>query len=78
MSFSISCRGVIFYKDSNEVVVGILLWNIFNKMSIARRIISEHKKFDDIVDVSNLFQMYKDPFEEEEEDVEKSEEMEKK
>ena len=78
MSFSISCRGVIFYKDCNEVVVGILLWNIFNKMSIARRIISEHKKFDDIVDVSNLFQMYKDPFEEEEEDVEKSEEMEKK
>ena len=48
-------------------------------MSIARRIISEHKKFDDIVDVSNLFQMYKDPFEEEEEeDVDKSEEMEKK
>lgn len=30
-------KGVIFYlKD--DIVVGIVLWNIFNRMSIARRV----------------------------------------
>ena len=49
----------MFYKDSNEVIVGILLWNIFNQMSTARRIVKENKRYDDISEVAKLFQMYK-------------------
>lgn len=30
-------KGVIFYLR-DDMVVGILLWNIFNRMSIARRV----------------------------------------
>lgn len=30
-------KGVIFYLR-DDVVVGIVLWNIFNRMSIARRV----------------------------------------
>lgn len=30
-------KGVVFYLR-NDVVVGIVLWNIFNRMSIARRV----------------------------------------
>ena len=52
-------RGVVFYKDSNEIVVGVLLWNIFNQMSTARRIVKENKRYDDISEVAKLFRMYK-------------------
>ncbi len=31
-------KGVIFYLK-NDVVVGVLLWNVFNKISIARKVI---------------------------------------
>ena len=31
-------KGVIFYLN-NDIVVGILMWNVFNKMSIARKVI---------------------------------------
>jgi len=31
-------KGVIFYLKDN-VVVGVLLWNVFNKISIARKVI---------------------------------------
>jgi len=30
-------KGVIFYTR-NDVVVGLVLWNVFNKMPIARRV----------------------------------------
>jgi len=30
-------KGVVFYLR-DDIVVGILLWNIFNRMSIARRV----------------------------------------
>lgn len=30
-------KGVVFYLR-NDIVVGIVLWNIFNRMSIARRV----------------------------------------
>ena len=51
-------RGVVFYKDSNEIVVGVLLWNIFNQMSTARRIVKENKRYDDLSEVAKLFRMY--------------------
>ena len=52
-------RGIVFYQDKNKVVVGILLWNIFNHMSVARRVVAENRKFDDLTEVAKLFNMYK-------------------
>ena len=52
-------RGLVFYQDKNEIVVGILLWNVFNHMSIARRIVAENRKFDDLTEVAKLFNLYK-------------------
>lgn len=35
-------KGVVFYVRNN-VVVGIVLWNIFNRMSVARQVIKTLK-----------------------------------
>lgn len=52
-------RGIVFYlKDG--VVVGILLWNLFNRLNIARRILNEQKKYDDFNEVAKLFNIYLD------------------
>lgn len=50
-------KGVIFYlKD--EKVVGIVLWNVFNRINIARSIIAEGKKYDDLNEVAKLFEIH--------------------
>ena len=36
-------KGVIFYLKDN-VVVGVLLWNVFNKISVARKVIRDNKQ----------------------------------
>ena len=36
-------KGIIFYlKDG--LVVGVLLWKVFNKILVARKVIKDHKK----------------------------------
>lgn len=50
-------KGVIFYLRNN-IVVGIVLWNVFNRMHIARRIISEGKAFEDLNEVAKLFNLH--------------------
>jgi len=53
-------KGVIFYlRDS--IVVGVVMWNVFNKMPIARQLIKEGKKYDDLTEVAKLFNLYGDP-----------------
>lgn len=47
-------KGVVFYLQKDKVV-GILLWNVFNRMSIARRIINESKSYEDLSEVAKLF-----------------------
>lgn len=50
-------RGVVFYlKD--EKIVGILLWNIFNRIGLARTIINQNKKYDDLNEVAKLFEIH--------------------
>lgn len=50
-------RGVVFYlKD--DVIVGVLLWNLFSRLSIARRILNEQRKYDDYSEVAKLFDIY--------------------
>lgn len=50
-------KGVIFYlKD--ERVVGIVLWNVFNRINVARSIIAEGRKYDDLNEVAKLFEIH--------------------
>uniref|UniRef100_A0A0K2UZ51 Apoptosis-inducing factor 1, mitochondrial n=1 Tax=Lepeophtheirus salmonis TaxID=72036 RepID=A0A0K2UZ51_LEPSM len=49
-------KGVVFYlKD--DIIVGVLLWNIFDQIGLARRVIKERRKFEDITEVSKLFRL---------------------
>lgn len=52
-------KGVIFYLR-DDIVVGIVLWNIFNRMSIARRVLSADTKYDDLNEVAKLFTIHDD------------------
>ena len=52
-------KGVIFYLRNN-IVVGIVLWNVFSRMHIARRVINEGKAFEDLNEVAKLFDLHSD------------------
>ncbi|CAL4133713.1 unnamed protein product, partial [Meganyctiphanes norvegica] len=52
-------KGVIFYLR-DQTVVGIVLWNVFNRMPIARRVIKEGKGYDDLSEVAKLFSLHSD------------------
>lgn len=50
-------KGVVFYMKEKKIV-GILLWNIFSQMPVARRIISEQKDHNDLTAVAKLFNIH--------------------
>lgn len=50
-------KGVVFYLR-DEKVVGIVLWNVFNRINIARSIINEGKHYDDLNEVAKLFEIH--------------------
>lgn len=50
-------KGVVFYLKG-EKVVGILLWNLFNRINLARQVINENKTFDDLNEVAKLFEIH--------------------
>ncbi|KZC15042.1 Putative apoptosis-inducing factor 1, mitochondrial [Dufourea novaeangliae] len=52
-------KGVIFYLR-DDIVVGIVLWNIFNRMSIARQVLARGAKYDDLNEVAKLFTIHDD------------------
>ncbi|KOX67939.1 Putative apoptosis-inducing factor 1, mitochondrial [Melipona quadrifasciata] len=52
-------KGVVFYLR-NDIVVGIVLWNIFNRMSIARQVLARDTKYDDLNEVAKLFTIHDD------------------
>uniref|UniRef100_A0A8C2SWH2 Apoptosis-inducing factor 1, mitochondrial n=1 Tax=Coturnix japonica TaxID=93934 RepID=A0A8C2SWH2_COTJA len=52
-------KGVIFYLR-DKVVVGIVLWNIFNRMPIARKIIKDGEAHADLNEVAKLFNIHED------------------
>ncbi|KAI4500332.1 hypothetical protein M0802_004749 [Mischocyttarus mexicanus] len=52
-------KGVVFYLRDN-VVVGIVLWNIFHRMSIARQVLARGTKYDDLNEVAKLFSIHDD------------------
>ncbi|XP_012945888.1 apoptosis-inducing factor 1, mitochondrial isoform X2 [Aplysia californica] len=51
-------KGIVFYLNKSKVVVGILLWNTFNKMSIARQVLKDGAKNEDLYEVAKLFDIY--------------------
>nr|XP_053628823.1 apoptosis-inducing factor 1, mitochondrial-like isoform X1 [Cherax quadricarinatus] len=50
-------KGIIFYLREN-IVVGIVLWNVYNRMPIARKIIKDGKSYDDLSEVAKLFSLH--------------------
>ncbi|XP_069070092.1 apoptosis-inducing factor 1, mitochondrial isoform X2 [Pleurodeles waltl] len=52
-------KGVVFYLR-DKVVVGIVLWNIFNRMPIARKIIKDSEEHEDLNEVAKLFNIHED------------------
>ncbi|XP_018085131.1 apoptosis-inducing factor 1, mitochondrial isoform X2 [Xenopus laevis] len=52
-------KGVVFYLRDN-VVVGIVLWNIFNRMPIARKIIKDGEQHSDLNEVAKLFNIHEE------------------
>ena len=50
-------KGIIFYLRNN-IVVGMVLWNVFSRMHIARRVINEGKVFEDLNEVAKLFDLH--------------------
>jgi programmed cell death 8 (apoptosis-inducing factor) len=50
-------KGVIFYLRSDKIV-GIVLWNVFNRIGTARKIIAENKSYDDLNEVAKLFDIH--------------------
>ncbi|KAG7160543.1 apoptosis-inducing factor 1-like, partial [Homarus americanus] len=50
-------KGIVFYLRDN-IVVGIVLWNVFNRMPIARKIIKDGKSYDDLNEVAKLFSLH--------------------
>lgn len=45
-------KGIIFYLK-NETVVGIVLWNVFNRMHIARQVFNKFA-----IEVSMIYKIY--------------------
>ena len=52
-------KGVIFYLR-DDVIVGLVLWNVFAKMSTARKIIRERKGSGEISELAKLFDLHKE------------------
>ncbi|KAM9326544.1 apoptosis-inducing factor 1, mitochondrial [Gastrophryne carolinensis] len=52
-------KGVVFYLR-DDVVVGIVLWNIFNRMPIARKIIKDGEQHADLNEVAKLFNIHEE------------------
>merc|ERR1712200_395130 len=50
-------KGIIFYLKE-EKIVGMVLWNVFNRMNIARRVLKEGKNYEDLTEVAKLFNIH--------------------
>jgi apoptosis-inducing factor 1 len=50
-------KGVLFYMKGDQIV-GILLWNVFNRISIARKILTSDETFKDLNEVAKLFDIF--------------------
>ncbi len=51
-------KGVIFYLNGENRVVGLLLWNVFSRMGLARKIIRENRTYEDLAELAKLFNIH--------------------
>ncbi|CAF3566613.1 unnamed protein product [Rotaria socialis] len=52
-------KGVVFYVKENKVV-GVVLWNVFNRIPIARKIIKDQQEINDFQELAKLFNIHQD------------------
>lgn len=52
-------KGVVLYLRDGSIV-GVLLWNIYNRTHIARRLISEARKVEDVEKLASVFRIHQD------------------
>lgn len=52
-------KGVVFYVKENKVV-GIVLWNVFNRIPIARKIIKDQEVITNFQELAKLFNIHQD------------------
>ncbi|CAM4854142.1 unnamed protein product [Rotaria socialis] len=52
-------KGVVFYLKDNKVV-GVVLWNIFNRIPIARKIIKDQQVITDFQELAKVFNIHQD------------------
>lgn len=52
-------KGVIFYLR-DDIIVGIVLWNVFNRMGIARQVLKDQCKYEDLNEVAKLFNIHEE------------------
>jgi len=50
-------KGVIFYMKGKKVV-GVVCWNVFNKIGIARKIIKDGAEHEDLAELGKLFDLH--------------------
>ncbi|KAJ9601037.1 hypothetical protein L9F63_000772, partial [Diploptera punctata] len=50
-------KGVVFYLREDSVV-GIVMWNVFNRMSVARQVLKDERKYADLNEVAKLFNIH--------------------
>lgn len=50
-------KGVIFYLKEG-IVVGIVMWNVYNRMNIARQVLEDENKYEDLNEVAKLFNIH--------------------
>lgn len=50
-------KGVVFYLR-DEKIIGVVLWNVFNRINTARAVIGEGKKYEDLNEVAKLFDIH--------------------
>ena len=49
-------KGVVFYMR-DDAVVGVVLWNVFDKIPLARKIIRSQKKYEDAQELAKIFKI---------------------
>jgi len=65
-------KGIVFYTKE-KTVVGILLWNCFNRMSLARQVLKDGAKGEDLYEVAKMFDIYDSHLDDLEAEIEKKE-----
>lgn len=50
-------KGIVFYMKEKKIV-GVLMWNMLNRVDLARKIIKDGKRFDDINELAGLFNVH--------------------